>query len=113
MSENPLEERYHSIINESQEGILAIDSDIRTKYINQKMAGVLGYSADLMIGVPLFEFMDEEGQKTALSNISGRRVGATEKHKFKFRHKNGEHLWVTLVTNPLIDDEWRYIERWQ
>ncbi len=64
MSENPLEESFRSAINADEKGVLAIDSDIRTKYVNQKMAGVLGYSADLMIGIPLFEFMDEEGQKS-------------------------------------------------
>lgn len=113
MSENPFEERYRSVINECEEGILAIDSDIRTKYVNQKMAGMLGYDADLMIGVPLFEFMDEEGQKVTMSNISSRRWGVIEKHKFKFRHKSSEYLWVTLITNPFTEDEWRYIERWQ
>lgn len=107
------EEDFHFIVGKTEEGILAIDSDIKTKYVNQKMAGVFGYSADAMIGAPLFQFMDVEGQQIAMTNISSRRPGAVQKHRFKFLHKNGGHIWVILVTNPLTDNEWRYIERWQ
>ncbi len=101
------EERYRDIVNTADEGIWIIDADRNTEFVNSKMAAMLGYRVDEMIGQSLFAFMDEEGKATA-ANVERRHQGIKEQHDFKFRRKDGGDLWVIISTNPLFDQAGRY-----
>jgi len=103
------EQRYRQIVETAQEGIWSIDAASRTTFANAKMAEILGYSIDEMIGTALFDFMDQEGQTIAAENIERRRQGIAEQHDFKFRHKNGSALWAMVSTNPLHNEAGTYI----
>ncbi len=102
------EERYRRIIETAYEGIWNIDAENKTIFANSRMAEMLGYVADEMIGKSLFDFMDEEWKAIAAANVEHRRRGVTEQHDFKFRHKDGTELWAIVSTNPFFDKEGRY-----
>jgi len=55
------EEKYRCIVDTADEGIWMIDAESKTTFANQKMADMLGYTTDEMMGKTLFDFMDEEG----------------------------------------------------
>ena len=57
------EERYRRIVETAQEGIWIVDLQNRTAFANQKMAQMLGYTVEEMIGVPLDAFLDVRGRK--------------------------------------------------
>jgi len=102
------EKRYRDIVETSQEGIWTIDANSNTSFVNPKMAEILGYSVEEMQGKALFYFMDEQGRKIAERNVERRKAGIKEQHEFKFRHKNGAEIWVTLKTTPLLDEQGDY-----
>ncbi|MBF0543955.1 MAG: PAS domain S-box protein [Candidatus Riflebacteria bacterium] len=52
------ENRHRRLVETLQEGIWAIDRDALTIYVNPKMAEMLGYTTEEMIGKYLFSFMD-------------------------------------------------------
>lgn len=103
------EARYRSIVETAHEGIWTIDANSCTTFANSKMAEILGYTVEEMQGKVLFEFMDEEGKKTAEENVERRKKGLAEQHEFKFRRKNGSEVWADLSTSPLQDEHGNYI----
>lgn len=102
------EERYRRIVETAGEGIWIIDAESNTSFANSKIAEMLGYSVEEMFGMPLFVFMDAEGQAIAAANVERRRQGIREQHDFKFRRKDGSDLWAIMSTNPIFDSVGQY-----
>ncbi len=102
------EERYRRIVETSREGIWTIDAQNNTTFVNARMAEMLGYTVNEMVGMSLFAFMDEEDKKTAVANVERRRRGIAERHDFRLRRRDGTYLWTSMCTNPLCDKDGRY-----
>ncbi len=96
--------KYNLLIENLQEGIWVIDKDAYTTFVNPRMAEMLGYTIEEMIGKHLFSFMDEQGIEIAKRNIERRKQGIKEQHDFEFLRKNGTQIYVNLSTSPLIEN---------
>jgi len=103
------EAQYRTIVETAQEGIWQIDAEARTTFVNGKMAEMLGYTVDEMIGRPLTDFMDDEGRAINDRNLKRREAGIAEIHEFRFLRKNGSALWALLNTQPIHDAHGRYL----
>jgi PAS domain-containing protein len=57
---------YQQIFETMREGLWMIDACGVTTYVNDQMAGILGYSVNEMIGRPFFEFMDSSSHADAV-----------------------------------------------
>jgi len=99
------EDWYRNIVNTAQEGIWLIDAEARTLFVNQRMADMLDYLPNEMIGKPIFAFMDEEAAKVAEINMARRRAGIAENHDFRLRRHDGSDLWTMMATNPVFGDD--------
>jgi PAS domain S-box-containing protein len=103
------EEQYRQLIDMAEEGVWVIDADNRTTFVNPKMARMLGYTPEEMMGREVFAFMDEEGARLTRENIERRRRGIREHHDFQFLTRTGEPLWALLATSPIFDAGGQYI----
>jgi len=102
------EENYRRLLDTIQEGIWVIDTEAVTTFVNPRMAEILGYSMEEMIGRHLFSFMDEQGKCLAEQNIERRRQGIKEQHDFEFIRKDGGRMYARLETGPIYDDAGEY-----
>jgi PAS domain S-box-containing protein len=102
------ERHYRRIVESSHEGIWEIDEQHATRFVNPRMASLLGYSSSEMIGRRLDYFMDDEGRALLASAVERRQSGIAEGHDFKFKRSDGSDLWARLETNPLFEDG-RYV----
>ena len=102
------EERFRRIVETAEEGIWMIDAENRTTVANKKMADMLGYTQEEMMGMSLFDLMEEEERALAAHNVERRRAGISEQHEFKFRRKDGSSLWAFLVTGPVLNEAGQY-----
>jgi len=102
------EERYRTIVETAQEGIWQIDSDDNTTFVNRKMAEILGYSVEKMLGKSIYAFMDDADRAIAAQNIERRRQGITEEHEFELLHKDGSRVWTLMNASPILDEQGRY-----
>lgn len=102
------EENYRRLLDTIQEGIWVIDTEAVTTFVNPRMAEILGYTADEMIGRRLYSFMDEHGRQIAERNIERRKQGVKERHDFEFIRKNGERIFTRLETGPIFDEAGEY-----
>lgn len=103
------EEMFRSIVSTAQEGVWLLDAEAKTSYVNQRMADMLGYNADEMIGCSLFDFMDEAARQDAEQNFERRRQGIQEQHDFRFRRKNGTDLWAIVSPNPMVRSDGKFL----
>ncbi len=103
------EARYRRIVETAEEGIWSLDAEARTSFVNPKMAKMLGYSVEEMIGLALTDFMDEEGKALTQANQRLLLQGIAEQHDLKFRRKDGTDLWAWVVTNSTHDASGRTI----
>ena len=102
------EERYRRIVQTAEEGIWMIDAAAITTFVNPKMASMLGYSVDEMLGRPMVDFMDELAREQARENVRRREQGISEQHDFRLTRKDGADLWTAMSTSAAFDDAGRY-----
>jgi PAS domain S-box-containing protein len=52
------EERFRRIVETAVEGIWIVDATAKATFVNDRMAAILGYPGDEMIGRLCFDFVD-------------------------------------------------------
>jgi PAS domain S-box-containing protein len=102
------EERYRRIVQTAEEGIWMIDAATRTTFVNPKMASMLGYAVEEMMGRSMYDFMDERAKADARENVRRRELGISEQHDFRLTRKDGSDLWTAMSTSAAFDAEGRY-----
>lgn len=97
------ENHYLRILETASEGIWMFDVDSKTTFANSRIAEMLGYTVEEMLGRSLFDFMDAESQVLAQVYVERRRQGINEQHDFKFRRQDGSTLWAMVSATPILN----------
>jgi two-component system, cell cycle sensor histidine kinase and response regulator CckA len=103
------EARYRRVVEMAYEGVWTIDRHALTDYVNPRMASMLGYAAEEMLGRSMFAFMDDDARGEAASNFERRQEGVAELHEFRLRRKDGAELWTLMSTNPILDANGEFV----
>ena len=98
------ESQYRRIVETATEGIWALDADNRTTFANGKMADMLGYATQEMLGRPLFDFIAEEERPKSAAAMERRRQGVAEQIERSFVRKDGTRLVALVNTSPIYDE---------
>lgn len=99
------DERYRRILETANDGIWLVDKETRTLYVNQRMADMLGWRAEELIGRSLTEFVFEDDIPAAQEHIEQNYRGVTEQYDFRFRRKDGSEVVVLAGTSPVMNLE--------
>ncbi|MDP3234501.1 MAG: PAS domain S-box protein [Myxococcales bacterium] len=97
------------IVERTTLGVWVIDANDLTSYANEALAKMLGATREELLGRSLYDWMDDEGRRIAMSNVERRKQGIAESHDFVFRRKDGSALWASVVTDPILDEAGRYV----
>ena len=103
------ERRFRQIVDTAEEGIWTIDTQERINFVNPKMAWMLGYAVEEILGRGLYDFMDDEARAEAIEYVRRRKEGVTEQFDFRMRRKDGSALWMRVATNPILDASGTYV----
>jgi PAS domain S-box-containing protein len=98
------EGKYRRLVELAQEGIWVIDPNAITTYVNPRMAEMLGYTPEEMMGRPIFAFMDERGKEVAQTELNRRKHGVNESHDAEFLRKDGQRVYALLNTASMMDE---------
>lgn len=94
--------RFRRIVEASNEGIWQSDAEMNTVYVNDRMASMLGYSVNEMIGKNVLDFMDDEGKILLLKKTGGTdEKGKSYSHKYL--KKDGTYLHALVNVTPLYN----------
>ena len=85
-----------------------MDAASITTFVNSKLTGMLGYSAEEMLGKSSLSVLDEEALAQSRGNTERRRAGITETYDFRIKRKDGSTLWALVSANPLFDADGQY-----
>jgi PAS domain S-box-containing protein len=97
-------ERYREILDTTPDGVWRLDADGRTDYVNPRMASMLGYPPEEMIGCTLTDFVDPEGLEVAQSESRGRLDGEPGVVEQCFVRKDGTLCWARVSRTGLSDE---------
>jgi len=99
---------YRRIVNTASEGIWMIGPDLRTTFVNTRMAEMIGYSVEELVGRPFDDFIFEEDVPDHARRIEHRRQGLPESYERRFRRKDGQEVWTQASATAILDDQHRY-----
>lgn len=101
--------RYRRIVETTNEGIWMLDAEARTSYANPRLAEMLGYSTEEMLGRCYFDFMDEETRLRAEERLKRCRKGLAEQYELQLRHSDGRRRWFSISANPILSNAGEFI----
>jgi len=106
MSELEDLERVKRTLRFSGIGIGQVDKDFDTTYVNTRMAEILGYSAEEMIGNNLLSFVPEDMKNMIIEYLNKRDVN--EDHKFEFLRKDGNGISTLVSAIHVFDADGKF-----
>jgi two-component system cell cycle sensor histidine kinase/response regulator CckA len=100
------EARYRQIVETTSEGVWLIDAEDRTTFVNGRMAEMLGYDVDEMLGEPLARFV--AGPAPDIQAQLAHPHGVTEQREVELRPRDGSTLSASLSNDslPTLDGEY-------
>ncbi len=99
------EERFRSIVENSQAGIMILDGAYRFVYVNDELCRISGYSRDEIIGQDFRQFLDEESKKLVAERYVQRQSGeeAPPRYEFNIVRKDGQKRRVEISSSVIRD----------
>ncbi len=96
--------RYRTVVETANQGIWLLNSLEKTTDVNSRMADVLGYSREEILGKKFGDFLapGPAAEKQSLRRYDD--AGDIQKQHFLFLRKDGSYLWTVVTTNPIYDD---------
>ncbi|HEX2906053.1 MAG TPA: PAS domain S-box protein [Phototrophicaceae bacterium] len=98
------EKWFRVMVNSTQEGIWVLDADQQTRYANWRMAEMLGYTPERLVGRSLFDFLTPASAEEVQRRLERRRQGLSDQYEVCFCRQDGSLLWAIISANPLPDD---------
>ncbi len=103
------EQRYRGIVETAQEGIATHDPDGTITYVNQRMADMLGYSREEIIGRSSLDFVDPQEREAVIrARESLKEQGSFSKER-RLCRSDGSILWTLSNVTPRRDDAGNYL----
>ncbi len=100
------QEQYRMIIETTNDGVWIIDDQYHTTFVNRRMAEMLGFLPEEMLGHTPFDYVFPEDVARKRADLERRRHGNGREVIYnRFRHKDGSELWATLSTAPIFSDD--------
>jgi len=103
------EAKYRRIIKTAEEGVWLVDKSWKTTFVNARIARMLGYTPEQMMGRHIHDFTDEQGRTEASANMRNRERGDSAIHDFRFKHADGRDVWTLVSANTITDDAGQFI----
>jgi diguanylate cyclase (GGDEF)-like protein/PAS domain S-box-containing protein len=102
------EERYRRIVETAYEGIWVIDAQNITTFVNPRMAEMLGWTVEEMVGRSVLDFLDADAGATFNANRADRLEGNSLQREVRYKRKDGTDCWTLNSIRPNVDEAGHY-----
>jgi PAS domain S-box-containing protein len=104
LSEN--EERYRTLVNTLNDGVLLVDNDDVIVLASNNLCQMLGYREEELIGkVGLQILVDEYFREIIKEKNRLRKDGIADRYEIQVLKKSGEPIWIDVSGAPMKDRE--------
>ena len=94
------EEKYRTIVETSQEGIIIRDTNGVITFVNDFLTKMLKESREYLIGLPLLSLFSEENLKIMQYNMERRNQGFTDTYDLTLPLRDGSFVTVYIKSTP-------------
>ncbi len=98
------EQKYRLVVESLSEGIWVFDPDARTSFVNPRMAEMLGYTPEEMIGRSVHSFLPPSCSAGMRDRLRFGRGGTREEYECEFVRKEGGRITALMIACPFCDD---------
>jgi PAS domain S-box-containing protein len=103
------EKNYRSIVETTNEGVWVSSLDGEAIFANQRMADMLGYAREEMIGRVGAEFL-VRGQESKVIHLRKElQKGKRMQDEFQFRRKDGIAIWTLVSASPIFNEQGQHV----
>jgi PAS domain S-box-containing protein len=96
---------YRQIVDTANEGIWLLDLEGRTKFVNRRMADMLGYDVDEMKGKPIYTYLDQASQEAYTRHRSRPLDRITEPLEIRLKLNGGGSIYARVLCNDIHDKD--------
>ncbi len=98
------EHLYRSVFETAREGMWVLDADACTELINARMAEMLGYSPQEMLGQHISRFFPDIADSVS-ARFEQLRAGEASQEEVLLRHRDGSAMSVLVARSPLYSQD--------
>lgn len=97
------------ILSTSREGFWRIDLEFNTVEVNEAMCEILGYSREELLGVNIFDLVDEENRNVFKQQTQLRAQGISSTYEVALNRKDGSQVFAVLNASPIFGHDGKRI----
>jgi PAS domain S-box-containing protein len=101
------EKKYRLLLDTLNEGIWAIDKDDITSFVNPRMASMMGYAEEELLGRSIYGFLDPPNEDPRLDNE--RRRGISGQFDREIVRKDGTRIFTRSKSAPIVGENGEYL----
>ena len=102
------ETNFRKLVEMANEGIWMLDEEFRTVFVNPRMARMLGYEPEEMLGREIHSFVIQNDSEKIATQMNMRKIGSNSKYELRFRRKDAGILWTYVSGSALFDPDGRF-----
>ncbi|HEX2657077.1 MAG TPA: PAS domain S-box protein, partial [Polyangia bacterium] len=95
------EEHYRLLVESMHEGLWVLDGDDRTTLVNSRLAQILGYERDELLGQALLDFVAPASRDACLQTMAQAHAGTAGQGDWRLTTKSGRPLSAIVHVSPL------------
>ena len=103
------EERFRRIVETAAEGIMIQDAEGRITLANRRLAELLGYRLEELVGRLSFDFLHEDDVDRGRRSFQSRKTGDSATRDFRFRRREGTTVWFSIAGSTLRGDRGEFL----
>jgi PAS domain S-box-containing protein len=101
--------KFKDIVENMIDGFGIINKDGILTYVNKRLAEMLEYSVEELIGKSAISLFNEENKKKLMIELKKREKGEPSKYELEFTTKTGKQLPTLISATPLFDSNQNHI----
>ncbi len=98
------EARYQQMFDTASEGIWIQDENFVTTFANERMANMLGYAVDDLLGCKVTDFMSDDDARDHIQKMQERSRNISDVYERRLHHKDGSIVWMLISATPVFED---------
>ena len=103
------EKHFRDLVETLNEGVWETDRDFVTIFVNPKMAEMLGYQVEEMLGVNFLDFVQQTDHDRIQKLTENRREGVHEQYELELLCKDGSSLFVLMGVRAIMSKDGKFL----
>jgi len=104
------EKKYRNLVENMNEGVLAVDNDDIIQFVNKQFCLITEYAEQELIGKKASEMLLDDAEKFQMKQrINQRAQGLNDQYECLLKTKSGNYIWTLISATPLMSVDGKVI----